>query len=70
MEEDIAAGRPILSAICVSKMRHGLPARGFFLAIQDLEIFSGAPSGPEAQALHALVLQRVLSFYGALREDS
>ncbi len=36
MVEDVAAGRPILSAICVSKMRPGIPARGFFLAAQEL----------------------------------
>ena len=70
MEEDVAASRPVLSAICVSKMRPGIPARGFFLAAQDLGIFSGDPSGPEARAFHAYELQRVLSFYGALRKDS
>jgi hypothetical protein len=70
MEEDVAASRPILSAICVSKMRPCIPARGFFLAAQDLGIFSGDPSGPEARAFHAAELQRVLSFYGVLREDS
>jgi hypothetical protein len=70
MEEDVAAGRPILSAICVSKMRPGIPARGFFSAAQDLGMFSGDPSGPEARAFHARELQRVLSFYGALGEDS
>ncbi len=70
MEEDIAANRLILSAICVSKMRPGVPARGFFLAAQDRGIFSGDPSGPEARDFHARELQRVLSYYGALREDS
>jgi hypothetical protein len=70
MQEDVAAGRPILSAICVSKMLPGIPARGFFLVAQDLGIFSGDPSGPEARAFHARELHRVLSFYGALREDS
>ena len=70
MEEDVAASRPVLSAICVSKTRPGIPARGFFLAAQDLGIFSGDPSGPEARAFHAYELQRVLSFYEALRKDS
>jgi hypothetical protein len=70
MEEDVAAGRPILSAICVSKMRPGIPARGFFLAAQRLGVFSGDPSGPEAQAFHAPELQRALLFYATLRQDS
>src|SRR5258706_7526307 len=50
MEEDVAASRPILSAICVSKMRPGIPARRVFFASQDLGIFSSDPSGPEAPA--------------------
>jgi hypothetical protein len=28
MEDDVAAGRPMLAALCVSKMRPGIPARG------------------------------------------
>jgi len=34
MKADIAAGRPMLAALCVSKIRPGIPARGFFLAAQ------------------------------------
>ena len=64
MKDDVATGRPILSAICVSKMRPGIPARGFFLAAERLGIFSGDPSGPEAHVFHAVELQRSLSFYG------
>ena len=70
MEDDVATGRPILSAICVSKMRPGIPARGFFLAAQRLGVFSGDPVGPEAQAFHALELQRALLFYATLSQDS
>ena len=70
MEDDVAAGRPILPAICVSKMRPGIPARGFFLAAERLGIFTGDPSGPEAHVFHALELQRALSFYGTLRQAS
>ena len=64
MEDDVAAGRPILAALCVSKMQTGIPARGFFLKAQVLGLFSGDPTGPEAHAFHADELQRVLSFYG------
>jgi hypothetical protein len=65
MEADIAAGRPMLAALCVSKIRPGIPARGFFMAARVLGVFSGDPTGPEARAFHAIELQRVLSFYGS-----
>jgi hypothetical protein len=65
MKEDVVANRPMLAALCVSKMRPGIPARGFFLAANVLGVFSGDPSGPEARAFHAYELQRVLSFYGS-----
>jgi hypothetical protein len=69
MEDDVAAGRPILAAICVSKTRTGIPQPGFFLAAQALGVFSGDPTGPEAFAFHARELQRVLSLYGTWRRD-
>ena len=69
MQDDVAAGRPILSAICVSKLRTGVPARGFFLRAQALGIFCGDPMGPEAHAFHARELQRVFSFYKTVRPD-
>ena len=64
MADDVAAGRPMLAALCVSKMKPGIPARGFFLAAQSLVVFTGDPTGPEARAFHAIELQRVLVFYG------
>ena len=69
MNDDVAAGRPILSAICISKMRTGIPASGFFLAAEALGVFSGDPTGPEACAFHASELQRVLSFYRTWSRD-
>ena len=63
MQEDVAAGRPLLAAICVSKMRPGIPGRGFFLAAQALGVFFGDPAGPEAYHFHAVELHRVHSFY-------
>jgi hypothetical protein len=65
MEDDVAAGRPILAALCVSKMRSGIPGRGFFLKAQVLGVFSGDPTGPESRAFHADELQQVLSYYGS-----
>ena len=64
MADDVAAGRPMLAALCVSKIRPGIPARGFFLAAQVLGVFSGDSTGPEARAFHAIELQRVFAFYG------
>ena len=46
MAEDVAAGRPILAAICVSKARTGIPQPGFFLTAQALGVFSAIPRAP------------------------
>ena len=64
MEDDVAAGRPMLAALCVSKTLSGIPGNGFFLKAQALRVFSGDPAGPEAYAFHAGELQRALSYYG------
>jgi hypothetical protein len=69
MEEDVAAGRPMLAALCVSKARPGIPAPGFFLAAQVLGVFLGDPTGPDASAFHAAELQRTVSFYGRKRPN-
>ena len=50
MKDDVTANRPMLAALCVSKMWPGIPARGFFLAAKDMGVFSGDPTGPEARA--------------------
>src|SRR5205809_6133614 len=49
MEDDVAAGRPMLAALCVSKMRSGIPGHGFFLegpASGGLFWRSVGPGGP------------------------
>jgi len=65
VEDDVAAGRPMLAALCVSKTRSGIPGHGSFLKAQVLGVFSGDPTGPESRAFHANELQRVLSYYGS-----
>ena len=65
MEDDVAANRPMLSALCVSKTLSGIPGRGFFSKAQVLGVFSGDPTGPEARAFHADELRRALSYYGS-----
>jgi hypothetical protein len=64
MEDDAAAGRPLLAALCTGKARPGLPGPGFFLKAQMLGLFSGDPAGPDADAFHADELRRAISFYG------
>jgi hypothetical protein len=67
MDEDIAAGRPLLAALAVSKVGPGIPARGFFLKAERSGIFSGDPRGPEAFEFHARELQRAFCFFGRRR---
>jgi hypothetical protein len=64
MDEDAAAGRPLLAACAVSKARSGVPARGFFLKARALGLFSGDPEGREALEFHARELRRALRFHG------
>lgn len=64
MAEDAAAGRPLLAALCVSRLSHGLPARGFFAVAETLGLFSGDPAGTAARAFYDQELQRALAFYG------
>lgn len=63
MAEDAAAHRPLLAALCVSRLQNALPGRGFFLTARALGLFQGEPDTPEAQAFHALELRRALEFY-------
>lgn len=63
MAEDVAAGRPLLAALCVSRLHQNLPAPGFFATAEALGVFSNAPESPDAQAFHAQEFQRALTFY-------
>ena len=63
IDEDVAGGRPLLSAVAVSRVRPGIPARGFFLRARHAGILSEDPDGPEAFAFHARELRRALRFY-------
>jgi len=68
MEEDAAAGRPLIAALVVSKARGGLPAPGFFNAAQRLGRFAGDPSGPEATAFYAAEFDAAVAFWRAAAE--
>jgi hypothetical protein len=73
MEDDVAAGHPMLAALCVSKIRPGIPARGFFLVARVLGVYSGDPTGSEAGAFRdraaacAFFLWKLVSASGARR---
>lgn len=67
MAEDAEAGRPLLAALCVGRLRHDLPARGFFMTAEALGLFAGAPEGPVARDFHVRELARVFDFYRQFR---
>ena len=52
MEEDSAADRPFISALVISKARHGLPGPGFFECARRLGRFGGDPDGADAITFH------------------
>jgi hypothetical protein len=57
MREDAAAGRPLIAARVVSRVRDRLPAPGFFDLATRLGLHAGAESGPAARAFHQAQLQ-------------
>lgn len=63
MQEDALAGRPLLSAVCVSRARRSTPARGFFFAAARLGLFEGDADGAAAVAFHEAELARVRAHY-------
>jgi len=68
VEEDAAAGRPLIAALVVSKARGGLPAPGFFDCARRLARYSGTEDGPEAWAFHASAFNAAVTFWGAAAE--
>ena len=50
MEDEMAAGRPFLAALCEGKLSAGMPALGFFQKAAALGRYGGPASGPEAIA--------------------
>lgn len=63
MAEDVMAGRPLLAALCVSRLQQRLPARGFFVTAEALGIFTGDPEGAEARSFHENEFRRALAYY-------
>jgi len=68
MAEDVAADRPLLAAIVISRTREGLPAPGFFARARTLGRYDGPERGNEAAAFHAAELAAVLEWWGTTNE--
>ncbi|NQW11704.1 MAG: hypothetical protein HQ481_17715 [Alphaproteobacteria bacterium] len=68
MEEDAAAGRPLIAALVISRARGGLPAPGFFDCARRVARYSGTEDGPEAWAFHASAFNAAVTFWGAAAE--
>lgn len=65
MEDDHAAGRPLIASLAVSRTGP-LPQRGYFERLRALGRYDGPDSGPEAAAQHARELDAV---FAAARQD-
>ncbi|MEY8095896.1 hypothetical protein AB9F29_00560 [Falsihalocynthiibacter sp. S25ZX9] len=63
IEEDVAAARPLIAALVVSKARDGLPAPGFFDCARRFGRFDGDPSGPESSAFYAAEFDKAVEFW-------
>lgn len=63
MQDDAAAGRPLLAVFCISRGPLAMPRRGFFVTAEALGIFDGAPDGPAAEAFYATEYARATAFY-------
>tara|TARA_R110002049_G_scaffold295840_1_gene483519 strand:+ start:16982 stop:17281 length:300 start_codon:yes stop_codon:yes gene_type:complete len=63
IEEDVAAGRPLIAALVISKARSGLPAPGFFACAKRVGRFGGDPFGSEAAAFFAIEFDEALKFW-------
>ena len=65
MAEDVAADRPFIAAMVISKRRGGLPAPGFFDCAARLGRFAVDATGQDAWAFHAVEIDAAFAFWGA-----
>lgn len=61
--EDIAAGRPLIAALVISRARGGLPAPGFFECARRLGRFPDTLCDTEDKALYAAEFDRAVDFW-------
>jgi len=64
MDEDAAAGRPLLAAVVISRTREGQPAPGFFARARALGRHDGPDTGPRTATFHREELAAVHARYG------
>ncbi len=64
VRDDHAAGRPLLAALAVSQTAAGIPGRGFFHLLAELDRYAGPDRGQAAAAAHAAELAQALAYWG------
>jgi hypothetical protein len=67
--EDHAAGRPLISALAVSRVANGSPGPGFFQLLTELGRHGGPDRGEGAAAAHAFELAAALAYWGRAKQD-
>jgi DNA-binding Lrp family transcriptional regulator len=60
LNDDVRAGRPLLAALAVSRVRDGLPAPGFFERLRRL----GLEPGEDRVDFHGKLLEEVFNLTG------
>lgn len=63
IEEDAAAGAPLIASLVIGRRRDGLPAPGYFAKASAVGLYHGAESGPQACAFHAEQLLSAVAFW-------
>ncbi len=64
IQEDLAADRPLLAAVAISRGPARIPQRGFFQLLQALGRYDGPDDGPSAAAFHQDELEMVWAYWG------
>jgi hypothetical protein len=60
MDDDADDGLPLLAAVAVKALEHGLPAPWFFRKAEEMGLFAGDPGDLEAYAFHAREFYRAI----------
>lgn len=63
VEEDAAAGLPLIAAMVISKSRGGLPAPGFFECAKRVGRFQGDPLSAEASVFFEAEFNSAVTFW-------
>ncbi|MDZ7737360.1 MAG: hypothetical protein U5P41_15700 [Gammaproteobacteria bacterium] len=64
LEDDVAAGRPLIASLVVSRQRNNMPAPGFFAKLHDLGVYEGPETGDMARQYHQQQLQLAIDYWG------